>query len=175
MFGVSGTYLRIATLGVALWGFTSPAHVAAASVDPLLKLAASRPGRDPLTVRVLIYSPVPIGAYTVDVSFDPAVLELVAVDGGKAAEFNAAPLSNPAAFASGTVRMSAFQMRRLEGPSGAVHVATLRLQPRAGPATQASRKLRRTELEARVVVLADTHGVTYRPAPRRTVLRYRGR
>lgn len=174
-FRVSRTCLRLVTFGVVLSSLTSPAYLAADSVEPRLKLAPSRPWRDPLTVRVLIYGPVPFGAYTVQVSFDPAALELMAVEGGKTAEFSAPPLSDPAAFARGTVRFSAFQARRLDGPIGKVHLATLRFRPRGAPRAGVSsgRELRSTYVRVEAITVADTHGAKYRPPPRRAALRYR--
>src|SRR5689334_17200381 len=50
----------------------------------------------------------PLGAYTVDVTYDETVVVIDAIDGGTTSEFAGAPFANPATFASGTTRVSGF-------------------------------------------------------------------
>jgi len=136
------------------------------ATGPQLKLArAHTRAREPFTLKVFVASAVPLGAYTLQLSFDPAVLELTRIGGGSA-EFAAPPVTNPEKFPSGVVRFAAFQPVRLDGPVGLCHVATLSFKPRA---TKGS-----TRVQVEAVTVADTLGSTYRlPSTHRT-LRLRG-
>ena len=131
---------------------------------PQLQLRA--PATGPTRVEVYISSPVPLGAYTLQFSFDPAKLELLRIAGGRA-EFAAAPSANRQQFSTGKVRLSALQSVRMDGPTGLCHVATLSFRPRV---------LRgQTRVEVEAITLSDTRGVTYHPAKRARTLRLRGR
>jgi len=61
----------------------------------------TRPG-EPFRLRVFISSAVPLGAYTVQLSFAPAALELTSISGGSG-EFAAPPITNPEQFGGVTV------------------------------------------------------------------------
>jgi len=63
-----------------------------------------------------------LGAYTVDVAYDPAVIAIDRIGGGTAPEFSGAPQANPDSFGSGLTRVSAFQNTSLESPTGTVDV-----------------------------------------------------
>lgn len=139
----------------------APTHAS----GPKLKLGRFHTSANaPLTVKVFVYSRVALGAYTLQLSFDPAVLDLVGISGGSA-EFAPAPFANPETFASGVVRFSAFQPLRLDGPVGHCHVATLTFQPQVARG--------RTRIELQAITLADTLGSTYHPPKRRKTLRLR--
>ena len=141
----------------------APAYAA----GPQLKLARERTRvGEPVRLKVFVSSGVPLGAYTLQLSFDPSVLNLVSITGGTA-EFAAPPITNPEKFASGMVRFSAFQPMRMDGPLGLCHVATLSFTPRA---TKGS-----TRVEVEAIVLADTLGSTYPRSKRHRTLRLRGR
>jgi hypothetical protein len=128
---------------------TTPAH----ALGPQLKLVPLSTAADgSVRLRAYIYSPVPLGAYTLQLSFNPTLLELVNIDGG-GAEFASAPFSNPATFASGMVRFSAIQPARMDGPTGKCHVATFTLRPRVAKV--------RTRVQLEAIVVADTLGSTY--------------
>lgn len=137
------------------------------AASPQLKLARqpTRPGA-PVTLRVFIASPAPVGAYTLQLAFDAAALELVDLGGGRA-EFAAPPVSNPGSFPSGVVRFSAFQPVTMEGPIGLCQVATLTFKPRAVKGS--------TRVEVEAVIIADTLGSTYQAAKVHRTLRLRGR
>ncbi len=67
----------------------------------------------------------PLGAYAVRVTFDPAVLSLTAVAGGGEPAFSSAPGFDPASFATGATIVAAYQAASLDGPRGALRVARL--------------------------------------------------
>jgi len=134
---------------------------------PQIKLAREHTGPgDPFRLRVFVSSDVPLGAYTLQLSFAPAALELTSISGGSA-EFAAPPITNPEKFASGVVRFSAVQPTRMDGPRGLCHVATLSFTPRA---TKGS-----TRVEVEAITIADTLGSTYPRTSRHRTLRFRGR
>jgi hypothetical protein len=127
---------------------------------PQLELRA--PAAAPTRVEVYISSPVPLGAYTLQFSFDPAKLELLRIAGGRA-EFAAAPFANRQQFSTGKVRFSALQSMRMDGPTGVCHVATLTFRPRVPGG--------RTRIEVEAITLSDTRGSTYHPPKRTRTLR----
>jgi hypothetical protein len=141
----------------------TPAYAA----RPQVKLARE-PTRSSasFTLRVVVSSDVALGAYTLQLRFDPSALELTSIGGGTG-EFAAPPITNPGQFASGVVRFSAFQPVNMDGPKGLCHVATLNFRPRA---TKGS-----TRVEVEALTIADTLGSTYPPSQGRRTLRFRGR
>ncbi len=66
--------------------------------------------------------PAALGAYTVDLVYDPAVIVIGSIVGGAAPEFSSAPQANPNSFGTGSTRVSAFQGSSLESPTGTVEV-----------------------------------------------------
>jgi hypothetical protein len=118
-----------------------------------------------------------LGAYTFQVSFDPSVLKIENIEAGTEPAFTA-PVCNPAQFASGRTRFSAFQNRSLDRPLGAVHVATLVFGRGQGPpstrrtALQAA-SIRRAPVEVQAITLAETDGArrTARARTRTVTLR----
>lgn len=133
---------------------------------PRLRLQRERTNQDEsVRVKAFVLSPVPLGAYTLDLSFDPALLELVDISGGSA-EFGSAPIKNPEQFAGGVVRFSAFQPVRMDGPRGRCHVATFTFRPRVQDG--------RTRIELSAVTVADTAGSKYEAPKRKKRLRIRG-
>ena len=153
----------VAALALSLPLVTAPASAA----GPQLKLAREHArASEQFRLRVFVSSDVPLGAYTLQLSFAPAALELTSVSGGSG-EFAAQPITNPEKFSSGVVRFSAFQPTRMDGPMGLCHVATLSFTPRA---TKGS-----TRVEVEVITIADTLGSTYPRTTRHRTLRFRGR
>lgn len=136
---------------IALTALAAPAS--AETGRPRLKLqrVVTR-GTDEIQLRVLVYSPVPLGAYTLEVSFDPSLAELVGIAGGEA-DFAASPAFDRNQFSSGVVRLSAFQARQMSGPRGRCHVATLTLRSRVERA--------RARISLKAPTIADTSGLTY--------------
>jgi hypothetical protein len=154
--------------GVAAMMLALPLGKAAAyAARPQVKLARERTrAGEPFKLKVFVSSGVPLGAYTLQLSFDPAVLELTSIGGG-AADFAAQPITNPGKFASGVVRFSAFQPMRMDGPRGLCYVATLTFEPRASKGG--------TRVEVEALTIADTLGSTYPPSKGHRTLRFRGR
>lgn len=131
---------------------------------PSLRLAfphATADGR--LAVQALIVSPVPLGAYTLRLTFDRAAVAVQRIDGADDGPFAKRPITNSAAFKTGSVRFSSFQAERLDGPTGRVRVATIYL-------TRIPGRRRRVRLRLEAITVADTAGRTYGTGPgRRTV------
>jgi len=174
MGSVCRTWVSGATMLAALSLFSPGAQ--AASVTPQLKMAQQRgAAARSVKVDIYVYSPVPLGAYTLQLSFDPAQLELAAIAGGRTREFGGEPVANQTAFASGNVRFSAFQAASLESPSGRVHVATLTFhtKDRATGAGARHARLQVAAVAIEAITLADTQGQTYQPGQRSARLRYR--
>ena len=65
----------------------------------------------------------PLGAYSVTVTYDPAVLTIASVAGGSSPEFSGSPTTNSGSFTSGSTNISAFQTTSLTGPTGIVSIA----------------------------------------------------
>ncbi len=72
------------------------------------------------------------GSYVMDIQFDPAVVTVASVDGGLTPAFAAAPVTNPASFASGTVTLVGAQASALS-PSGTLSVARVNFQAVGAP------------------------------------------
>jgi hypothetical protein len=149
----------VAAFAVALLLASVPGVARAAA--PQLKLLIDRaPAGAPLHVKVFVVSRrVPLGAYTLELAFDAARLEVAAIKGGDVKEFTAPPIANAGQFQTGSVRFSAFQAQRLDGPTGRVLIAELTLQPRALPAGV---KRARVRVELRPITVTDTKGKAYR-------------
>ena len=148
----AGAAVVVAMVGAAL--AAAPAYAS----GPQLKLVSNRAAADgSLQVKAYVYSRVPLGAYTLELTFDPSLFELVSLDGGSA-EFASSPFNNPATFPSGVVRFSAFQPGRMDGPTGKCHVATFTWRPRVAKV--------RTRVTLEAIIVADTLGSTYRVPPR---------
>jgi hypothetical protein len=76
----------------------------------------------------------PLGAYSVTVNYDPAVLTIASVAGGDTPEFSGSPTTNPGSFTNGTTTVSAFQTASLTRPTGVVSIARVTFNA-VGPET----------------------------------------
>lgn len=133
--------------------------------EPRLRLARGAISSTEVQFRVLLVSGVPVGAYTMEIRFDPEAMELVDVRGGVASQFISAPITNRQAFATGVVRFSAFQAQEVGQPTGKVHVATIVARPRGGND--------KVKLRVQPVTVSDTSGnrfVVKRRAARASVV-----
>src|SRR5439155_1035566 len=65
----------------------------------------------------------PLGAYSIAVTYDPAVLTVASVAGGSTAQFSGSPTTNTPT--PGTTNISAFQSSSLTLPTGVVSVAMI--------------------------------------------------
>jgi hypothetical protein len=150
---------------VALSVLMLAAHAEATPLRGRLRLLPERVHAGTMRVKVLLVSRVPLGAYTLEASVDPGAAEIAAIEGGGTPEFGASPFVNDAAMTTGTVRFAAFQAARLDGPKGAVHVATLVLRSRA--------QRGKAYLRVRPVSVVDTAARSHRVRARRRALRVR--
>lgn len=93
----------------------------------------------------------PLGAYTLAVTYDPAVVIVTAVAGGMTIEFTSSPIANPADFPSGRTRFLAFNAASLTSPTGKVDIARITFKVVGLPGAT-------TSLGLDVITLADTDG-----------------
>ena len=111
-----------------------PATVIVVSAIVMLAAASSsRAAEDrfvPLHV-ILDSGEQPLAAYQVEIAVSRGSAEIVGVEGGDAAPFNAAPYYDPAALKSGRIIIAAFNTGA-ELPHGRLRVATLHMQERGG-------------------------------------------
>ena len=81
----------------------------------------------PLEVNVLFnVGAIPLGSYSVDLAWDPAVLQLDSVAGGSTSQFSGAPTCN-INNAAGTANCAGLNASALNIPVGSVHVANLNM------------------------------------------------
>lgn len=153
-------HVRLAALIVVVagWMALSQSGVAHARMTPRLRLVLHATTDDRTTVQVLVYTRVPLGAYTLQMSFDPRAVAVVDLQGGSTPEFAAVPMVDRGRFDSGELRFAAFQAARRGGPRGRVHVATLTFRRVQQPAAA-------TELAVEAITLADTEGIKYTARP----------
>ena len=76
----------------------------------------------------------PLGAYSVTVTYDPAVLTIASVAGGTTPEFSGSPTTNPGTFTNGTTNVAGFQTASLTRPTGVVSLARVTFNA-VGPAS----------------------------------------
>lgn len=93
-----------------------------------------------------------LGAYTLDITYDPAVVTIASIAGGTTAEFAVPPITNPARFASGRVRLVAFNSASFTAPAGLVSVARITFNAVGLPGAS-------TSLGLEIITLANTDGV----------------
>ena len=120
-------------IGWALLMVALAVPASARPTDPTVRLRSTELNGDTIRVRVVVRSRKSVGAYSVNLSFDPKTVELVGVDGGDAPEFSARP--TVAAGTPGRLQFGAFQTASTTGPTGRVNVATItlrRLRPKVG-------------------------------------------
>lgn len=100
----------------------------------------------------------PLGAYTVEITYDKNVVTIASVAGGTTPEFSGPPVTNSADFTSGRTRISAFNSASVTAPTGVVSVARVTFNA-VGTAGSS------TDLGLTVITIADTGG---NPIPRST-------
>jgi len=110
----------VLTLGIAVGGL--PAESAAAQAT--LGCPATVQAGAQLGIEVAInVGTTPLGAYSIVVTYDPAVLTVASVAGGSTAQFSGSPTTNTPT--PGTTNISAFQSGSLTMPTGVVSVAMI--------------------------------------------------
>ncbi len=108
------------TLGIALGGLPAEGRAAQA----MLSCPGMAQAGQPLTVEVTIaVGTTPLGAYSIVVGHDPAVLTLASVAGGTTTEFSGRPTTNTPM--PGTANLAAYQSASLTSPTGVVSVAMI--------------------------------------------------
>jgi hypothetical protein len=116
--------------------------IASSSEDPY-------PG-DKVTVSLDIdVAEIPLGAYTIEVKFDSAVVAVDSVEGGTTPEFSVAPLTNPEQFTGGSFRLNGVNETSLTSPTGVVNVAKITFDVIGTPGDS-------TEITTTVVTVKDT-------------------
>src|SRR3989441_7657459 len=110
----------VLTLGIAVGGLPAESGAAQATLGcPAMAQAGQQ-----FTIEVAIdVGTTPLGAYSIAVTYDPAVLTLASVGGGNTTEFSGKPTTNTPT--PGTTNLSAFQSASLTSPTGVVSVAMI--------------------------------------------------
>jgi len=97
----------------------------------------------------------PLGAYTFNLTYDPAIVTIASIIGGTTAEFSGNPSTNPGSFTSGTTLVSGFNSSSLVAPTGTVSV--MRVTFNVVGTTGSS------SLGVTVTSLANVNGAAYSP------------
>ena len=140
----------VLTLGIAVGGLPAESGAAHATLGCPATVHAGRQ----LGIEVAIdVGTTPLGAYSIAVMYDPAVLTLVSVAGGSAADFSGNPRTNTPT--PGTTNLSAFQSASLTSPTGVVSVAMITFDVAASATTA---------IGLTVKTLFDTNSVAILPA-----------
>ena len=142
----------VLTLGIAVGGLPAESGAAQATLGcPAMAL----PGQQ-FTIEVAIdVGTTPLGAYSIAVTYDPAVLTLASVAGGNTAEFSGKPTTNTPT--PGTTNLSTFQSVSLTSPTGVVSVAMITFSVAATASTT-------TAIGLTVKTLFDTNSTPILPA-----------
>src|SRR5207249_3404571 len=142
----------VLTLGIAVGALPAESGAAHATLGCP---ATAHAGRQ-LGIEVAIdVGTTPLGAYSIAVMYDPAVLTLVSVAGGSAADFSGNPRTNTPT--PGTTNLSAFQSASLTSPTGVVSVAMITFDLAATASAT-------TAIGLTVKTLFDTNSVPILPA-----------
>jgi hypothetical protein len=94
-----------------------------------------RVGGQLATMLTIDVDAVPLGAYSVTVAYDPAVLTIASVEGGTTSEFTGAPTTNTASFTPGSTIIAGLQSSSLTAPTGVVSVARVTFDVRGAATT----------------------------------------
>src|ERR1051326_5496063 len=78
----------------------------------------------------------PLGAYSVTLTYDPAIVAIGSVAGGMTSEFSGTPTTNSST--SGSTNIAAFQTSSLNSPTGVVSVAKVTVDVVATGSTTAT-------------------------------------
>jgi cohesin domain-containing protein len=112
-------------------------------------------GRQLATVLTIDVGTAPLGAYSVTVVYDPAVLTIASVAGGSA-EFAGAPTTNPESFTTGATIIAGLQSSSLTAPTGVVDVARVTFDARAAATTTAIGVMVRSLFDTRSTPISST-------------------
>jgi len=146
------TFGMLLTLGIALGGLPAEGRAAQA----MLSCPGMAQAGQPLTVEVTIaVGTTPLGAYSIVVGYDPAVLTLASVAGGSTTEFSGTPTTNTPM--PGTANLAAYQSASLTSPTGVVSVAMITFNVTASTSTT-------TDIALTVKYLYDTNSMPILPS-----------
>jgi cysteine-rich repeat protein len=131
--------------------FRGATDAAAATVQLVMNAGQPDPGES-IMGSLMINTTAPLGAYTVEISCNASLLEIVKPVAGGAGEFSGNPTQNVSGC---NAILSAFQASRLDGPTGAVHVArvTFKVKPTTVPGSV-------IPITITIEELVDTEGAT---------------
>src|SRR5882724_2474688 len=146
------TFGMLLTLGIARGGLPAEGRAAQA----MLSCPGMAQAGQPLTVEVTIaVGTTPLGAYSIVVGHDPAVLTLASVAGGTTTEFSGRPTTNTPM--PGTANLAAYQSASLTSPTGVVSVAMITFNVTASTSTT-------TDIALTVQYLYDTSSMLILPS-----------
>src|SRR5438034_383203 len=142
----------VLTFGIAVTGLPAESGAAQATLGCPATAQAGQQFTIEITVDV---GTTPLGAYSIVLMNDPAVLTLASVAGGNTAEFSGKPTTNTPM--PGTTNLSAFQSVSLTSPTGVVSVAMITFNVAATASTT-------TAIGLTVKNLFDTNSAPILPA-----------
>jgi len=120
-------FARLASIGaimVALGAVPIVTGTASYAAQATLSCpGTAQSGRQLATEVIFDIGAVPLGAYSLTLTYDATVLTIASVAGGKNQAFASAPTTNAGSFASGSTNISAFQTSSVTDPTGGVSVA----------------------------------------------------
>ena len=146
------TFGMLLTLGVALGGLPAEGRAAQA----MLSCPGMAQAGQPLTVEMTIaVGTTPLGAYSIVVGYDPAVLTLASVAGGTTTEFSGTPTTSTPM--PGRANLAAYQSASLTSPTGVVSVAMITFNVTASTSTT-------TDIALTVKDLYDTNAMPILPS-----------
>src|SRR5882724_13260063 len=146
------TFGVLLTLGIARGGLPAEGRAAQA----MLSCPGMAQAGQPLTVEVTIaVGTTPLGAYSIVVGHDPAVLTLSSVAKGTTTEFSGTPTTNTPM--PGTANLAAYQSASLTTPTGVVSVAMITFNVTASTSTT-------TDIALTVKYLYDTSSMLILPS-----------
>lgn len=143
------TALGVAAAGLLALAAVPPAAAVVAVSCPAMVPFSGTPFVSQITIDV---GASVLGAYTLAITYDPAVVTIASIAGGTTAEFASPPITNPADFSSGRVRLVAFNSASLTAPIGVVSVARVTFNAVGLPGAS-------TSLGLEIITLANTDGL----------------
>jgi len=142
----------VVTVGTSLGGLPGESRAAQATLVCPPTVRAGEQFATGLTIDV---GTTALGAYSITVVYDPAVLTIAAVNGGDATKFSAKPATKKPT--PGMTNIAAFQSSSLTSPTGVVNVAKVTFD--VAPVASTT-----TSIGLDVVNLFDTDAVQVLPA-----------
>jgi hypothetical protein len=111
-----------------------------------------------VTMPVTINATGSLGAYLMELTYDPSVLKIEDISGGAAPEFSAKPVSNTAGFTTGQTLFAAVNVKSLDSPGANVNVAVVTFRVLKSVGNEG------TTVVLKPVSLQDTNGLDIQAA-----------